>query len=199
MVSTKKSKAEQAAETRDRLIAVARKHFARDRYEAAATESIVAEAQVTRGALYHQFADKRDLFRAVVAAAHADVLRAIERAAASAGEGIPGLIAGADAFLAASQRADVLRPYLIDGPAVLGWEAWRALDAEFGASSLRDGLAAAQRAGEIDSGVDPDALTHAINGMLNETALAMAQSAQPKRLRGNAIGLLRRILDSVQG
>lgn len=198
-MAAKVSKAEQAAATRETLIAVARKHFARDGYDAAATEAIVAEAQVTRGALYHQFANKRDLFRAVVIAAHGDVLRAIERAAASAGEGIPGLIAGADAFLAVSQRADVLRPYLIDGPAVLGWEAWRALDAEFGAGSLRDGLAAAQRAGDIDSGVDPDALTHAINGMLNETALAMAQSAQPKKLRANAVGLLRRILDSVQG
>jgi AcrR family transcriptional regulator len=188
-------KAEQAAATRARLIAVARKHFANDGYEAAATEAIVAGAQVTRGALYHLFTDKRDLFRAVVVDAHTEVLAAVEKAA---GEGIDGIVAGSDAFLAASQREDILRPYLIDGPAVLGWLAWRALDQEYGAGSLREGLLAAQRAGEIVADVDIDALAHAINGMLNETALAMAGSTAPRKLRANAVALLRRMLDGLR-
>ena len=66
-------RAEHAADTRGALIAAARRLFARDGFDGTGTEQIVAEARVTRGALYHHFRDKADLFRAVMAQAAGDV------------------------------------------------------------------------------------------------------------------------------
>jgi len=58
-------RAEHAADTREALIGAARRLFAADGFDDTGTEQIVAEARVTRGALYHHFRDKADLFAAV--------------------------------------------------------------------------------------------------------------------------------------
>ena len=71
--SGRRRAAEHAADTREALIAAARRLFARDGFDGTGTEQIVAEARVTRGALYHHFRDKADLFRAVMAEAAGDV------------------------------------------------------------------------------------------------------------------------------
>lgn len=192
-----RTKEAQSAATRARLIAVARKHFAREGFEAAATEAIVAEAEVTRGALYHQFSDKKALFRAVVEAIHAEITIEIERSAAKAKTPLDALLTGSEAFLRASQRADNLRPFLIDGPSVLGWQDWRALDARHGARSLAGGLRAYADGAGLDPAIGPGALLHAVNGMLTETALALTAAKDKAALLRQSLAILARLLTNV--
>src|SRR4029453_4611979 len=122
--------------TRAALVAAARKLFVANGYFATGTEDIVAEAAVgTRGALYHHFADKQDLFRAVFAQVQTDLAAATvinER-----DDPLDMLTAALQQFLDASaENAAVQQALLIDGPAVLGWEEWRDLEAQYGLGAI---------------------------------------------------------------
>src|ERR1700691_4849052 len=118
--------------TKAALIGAARELFVSKGYFATGTEEIVAKANVgTRGALYHHFADKEDLFRAVFDQVQTDLAAATtvnER-----DDALELLTAALQQFLDASaDNADVQQVLLIDGPAVLGWDRWRSLEAQYG-------------------------------------------------------------------
>ena len=118
-------------------------------YAETATPDIVAAAGVTRGALYHHFADKQALFHAVVEQEAAAVAAEIERAAPAARSAAEALLAGGDAYLEAMREAGRTRLLLLDGPAVLGREAMDAIDNRHGNRTLREGLVAAMQSREI--------------------------------------------------
>lgn len=166
-------KRDQSDATKERLIAIARKYFAQVGYSAAATERIVEESGVTRGALYHHFQSKKGLFQAVLEEVHAEVGRRVVAAAQAAPDPWQALLAGSRAFLVAATASDVQRIMLLDGPAVLGWSAWRELDARYSMKQLREHLVALREAGLIRP-VSPDALTYLLSGAMNEAALWIA-------------------------
>lgn len=181
------------AATRRRLLSVARRHFARDGYAGAATEAIVAEAEMTRGALYYQFRDKKDLFRAVVEEVAAGLVVRIGEAADEAASPVEAVVAGSRAFLAHATAPDIRRILLIDAPTVLGWSEWRAIDARHGMGSLAEGLQACAAAGVIDARqVRP--LTHLLSGALNEAALALSEEGADPALVPAAEDLIRAAL-----
>ena len=106
-------------------MAVARRHFAERGYAGTATEDLVKEAGVTRGALYHHFRDKADLFRAFVQEGEVELLRRVGQAADAAGaDPWERLQAGAQGFLDGCLEPAVQR-CLLEAPSVLGWEEWR--------------------------------------------------------------------------
>lgn len=179
------TKAAQREATTRRLIAIARDHFTRLGYAHTATEEIVREAGVTRGALYHHFGNKQGLFEAVVETVQAEVAARIEQAALAESTLWGQFIAGCRAFLAAALDPSIHRVLLIDAPAVLGWERWREIDAEHGTRSLRDILTALQAEGVIQTG-SVDALTHLLTGAMNEAALWIARCEQPERALAEA-------------
>ncbi len=167
-------KREKFESTRAKLLATARAAFAAEGYAGSATDALVARAGLTRGALYYQFRDKRDLFRAVLVAAQREIAAEIERAALAAPEPWAALLAGCKTFIATSARPDLRRIVLIDGPAVLGWDEWRRIDAEHGTALLLAGLEACARAGYLrDVPLVP--LNHLLAGALNEAALVLAE------------------------
>src|ERR1700736_4669410 len=137
-MSTGQARAEQAARTRSELITAARRLFAVQGYAETGTEDIVTQAGVgTRGALYHHFADKQELFKAVFETVQDDL-------AAQSPDDQPGpatldsLRAGLHGYLqAAARHPEVQQIILIDGPAVLGWEQWRALEERYGLGLIR--------------------------------------------------------------
>lgn len=116
-----------SAATRAALVAAARPLFAEHGFAGVGTETIVRAAGVTRGALYHQFADKTELFAAVYEAIEEDLARRLgERvAAAAATDPIEVMTLGANAWLDAGAEPEVQQIVLLDGPAVLGWQRWR--------------------------------------------------------------------------
>ncbi|QWV10945.1 TetR/AcrR family transcriptional regulator; helix-turn-helix transcriptional regulator [Ruegeria pomeroyi] len=159
---------------RARLIAAARALFVDKGYAETSTPEIVRAAEVTRGALYHHFADKADLFRAVVEAEAEALVSRIDAEAVDAGAG--GMEAGSAAFFRAMAEPGRARLLLIDGPAVLGPDEMSRIDAGGGRASLRAGLDL------VVSGVgeaEMQALTEVVSAAFDRAALAIAQGAEP--------------------
>src|SRR3989440_10061763 len=126
-------KAAQSEATRSTLIATARELFAQRGYAAVGTEEIVRAAGVTRGALYHHFAGKKELFEAVYEDVERQLVEQIAASAiSSATDPLAALHAGAQAFLDACEDPAVQRIALVDAPSVLGWEQWREIGLRYG-------------------------------------------------------------------
>jgi AcrR family transcriptional regulator len=181
--------------TRERLIAAARTLFGERGYAGVGTEEIVQAAGLTRGALYHQFRDKADLFAAVVEVVEAEVTSRISRAAAveAGGDPLELLRAGARKFLEVCAEPEVERIVLLDAPSVMGWEAWRDLGKRGGLGLVQNALEAAMEAGRITrQPVGP--LAHVLVGAVDECALYVARSEDQEAAREECIEVLDRLL-----
>jgi AcrR family transcriptional regulator len=193
----KVTKAEQREATTQRLIEIARARFARDGYAHTATEELVEQAGVTRGALYHHFGSKEGLFIAVFNQIQAEIGARVEAAASQSDDSWDQLVLGCRAFLTASVDPQVQRIVLIDAPAVIGWQAWRKQDAENSMSLLRAALEELSKAGRIRS-QPVEALTHLLSGAMNEAALWIAQSDQPEQALSEALTALDSLLNALR-
>ena len=128
---------ERTETTRAALIAAARSLFVEKGYSETGTPEIVAAANVTRGALYHHFADKAAQFRAVVEAEAVAVAAEIRRASVAPSSALEALTLGTDAYFAAMAAPGRARLMLVEGPAVLGHEAMAEIDRSPGSATLR--------------------------------------------------------------
>ncbi|WP_166238506.1 TetR/AcrR family transcriptional regulator [Paenibacillus turpanensis] len=172
---------EETYETIASLLEVARRHFTEKGYAASSMEEIVAEASVTRGALYHHFGNKRGLFQAVLEAVQREIGDRVEAEASRSENSWIQLTLGCRAFVASAVEPRTRRILLIDGPAVLGWEAWRSLDEQHSMRHLREQLQAMQEQGVLKA-VPLDALTHFLSGALNESALWIAENPKDRSI-----------------
>jgi AcrR family transcriptional regulator len=180
----KRTQSERSESTRGALIDAARHLFAERGYGGVGTEEIVRAAGVTRGALYHHFSGKRDLFEAVYERIEADLAERIAAGALAANADSPleAMRAGAEMFLQACTEPEPQRIALIDGPAVLGWDRWREIAAQHGLGLIEGSLQAAIDAREIASQpVRP--LAHVLMGALDEAAMLVARAEDPERMR----------------
>lgn len=181
--------------TRAALIAAARALFSGRGFSAVGTEEIVRAAGVTRGALYHQFADKQDLFAAVFEQLEIELAQRVGAAAAAAGTDdlLMALRVGADAWLEACTEPAVARIVLLDGPAVLGWEQWREIGLRHGLGLVEAALQAAIDAGHLEAQpVRP--LAHVLIGAVDEAALYVATADDQKAARADIGAVLDRLL-----
>lgn len=181
-MSRPRTQAERLAVTRATLLREARLIFAASGYDAAATEEIVQRAEVTRGALYYHFKDKRAVFEAIVEEVAREIAAAIDNRAEPVGDPLQALIEGTRAFLDACLDPAVRRIYLIDAPAVLGWHRWREIDAPHGLRSLREGVAAVLAA-RPNPGLGAEPVTFLLSGAFNEAALWIAEAKEEKTAR----------------
>lgn len=171
------------ADTRQALVDAARALFTEQGYAATGTEEIVAAARVTRGALYHHFHDKTDLFRAVMeqiareVAEHlidAELSRPAAPSPADAWEEVrDGLRAFLDLCVVTD---DFQRIVLVEGPAVLGHEAWDQLVARHGSNLLSEWLSRAVEQGRI-APLPIEPLTRLLIAMISESSLYIARAA----------------------
>jgi AcrR family transcriptional regulator len=182
--SARRTQVERTAATRAVLIAAARKLFAARGFNEVSTQAIVSAAGVTRGALYHQFADKTELFAAVHEEVEAELM---ERIAGELGEHGPAgpleaMRIGARAFLDLSSAPAVQRITLIDAPSVLGWERWRAVGVQYGLGVIEALLTQAIADGSVPH--QPVRSTaHVLLGAVDEAALYVARADDPVRAR----------------
>lgn len=171
----RRSKSE-TTETIRRLIEIARTHFTEHGYSNTALESIVHEANLTRGAVYHHFRNKKELFRAVLEDVQREVAECVEREASTSEDSWQQLVLGCRAFIMAAVENRNRRIMLVDGPAALGWETWREMDKKHSMRLLREQLGIMQEQGYFRM-IPLDVLTHFISGGLNETALWLANES----------------------
>jgi AcrR family transcriptional regulator len=169
--------ADRTRASREALTAAARRLFAAHGYAATSTEAVLAEAGLTRGALYHHFKDKRDLFDAVCQQLHAETAGAIVAAAEACPDPVDGLIAGSLAFVDHVARPEACRILLIEAPSVLGWARWNEIDQAHGFGLLVAGVREAVDAGALDG--DPEVLAHLLTGGLNQAVVWAAQGSDP--------------------
>ena len=184
--------------TRDKLVTTARELFAQRGYGGVGTEEIVRAAGVTRGALYHQFRDKADLFAAVVEAVEAEVTQRIaEGALGAASDPLEALRAGGRMFLQVCSEPEVERILLLDAPAVLGWQQWRELATRYGFGLVSGTLQAGMDAGVI-APFPVTALAGALIGALDECALYVAQADDPVAARAECDAVLDVMIDALR-
>jgi AcrR family transcriptional regulator len=186
------TKAEQTERTRAALIAAGRALFAEKGFAETSTEELVRAAGVTRGALYHHFRDKRDLFEAVYEDVECSLVEGITAALGGVSDPVEVLHRGAAAFLDACLDPAVQRISLLEGPTVLGWERWREIDELYGLGLVQISLRAAMDAGAIRP-APVEALAHVLFGGLMEAALFLAASRSPEQARvevGRAVAAL---------
>jgi AcrR family transcriptional regulator len=188
---------EQAAATRAELLRVARELFAARGYAVVGTEEIVRAAHVTRGALYHHFADKRDLFRAVHAQLAEELLASIAGQTAGSGDAWEALTRGVRAFLDLCEDPAVIRISHLDAPVVLGWAEWREVDAQHWLGLVTMGLQEA-----MDEGVlrrrEVQPLAHMLMGAMVEASMMIANAADPAAARADVEAPLLALLEGLR-
>jgi AcrR family transcriptional regulator len=197
-MNVKRTQTERTEATRAALIGAARPLFAERGYAGVGTEEIVRAAGVTRGALYHHFEGKRQLFEAVYEQLEAELAERIAAGAFAANAAAPmdALRAGVEMALRASTEPEVQRIALLDGPAVLGWDRWREIAARYGLGMVEATLQAAIDAGEIlDQPARP--LAHLLMGAMDEAAMLVARAGDPEAMRAEVGRTLDFILDSI--
>ena len=177
-----RTNADRTEATQVTLIAAARRLFVDKGYADTGTPEIVAAAGVTRGALYHHFADKADLLRAVAQQAADEVAADIEAGDAPPAAPLQALIDGAERYFAAMAGQGRARLLLLEAPAVLPPAQLLALHERAGASALRDGLGAALAPAAL-AGAVIDALAAQLSAAFDRAALAIARGepAEPQR------------------
>ncbi len=190
-------KAEQAEATRARLLRVSRSLFARRGYAGVGTEEIVRRAKVTRGALYHHFRDKRDLFRAVHEQLEQELVESIGEQIAGIQDARELLATGVRSFLDACTDPALAQISLLDAPSVLGWAEWREVDARYGMGLVRLGLEAAMEQG-VMARQDPEPLAHLMLAALGEAALLIANADDPQAARREVEAPLMALLEGLQ-
>ncbi len=194
----RRTQADRSAATRDALLAAARGLFAAQGFAEVSTDAIVAAAGVTRGALYHQFADKTALFDAVLDAVEADIARRLADDVAAAGitDPIEAIRHVIRTWLDICAEPEIHRIALIDGPSVVGWAHWREV-----CQRHVFGLAQALLEHGIERGrIRPQPvrpLAHILMGASDEAALYVAEAADRAQARAEMIDVLDRLIDGV--
>lgn len=191
------ARVEHGKETTQKLINTARQVFSKCGYGRASTEEIVNLAGVTRGALYHHFENKKGLFEAVLDDAQKDIASRIMHAVERESNLWDQFVAGCRAFLESCIDPSLQQIVVIDGPAVVGWEIWRRIDSVHGLNLLKDGLRELVKAGIIKP-LPIDPIAHLLSGAMNEAALWIAQSKEPKKALSEVMNSLEILLKSLK-
>jgi AcrR family transcriptional regulator len=194
----RRTQADRSAATREALVAAARRLFAVHGFAEVPADAIVAEAGVTRGALYHQFADKTALFDAALEAVEADIARRLAEAVAASGisDPVDALRHAVRTWLDICVEPEIHRIALIDGPSVLGWARWRQVCQRHVFGLVQALMARGIEIGRIRA-QSALPLAHVIMGAGDEAALYVAEAADRTRARNEMIQVLDQMLDGV--
>ena len=188
----RRSQGERRAATRAALLAAGRELFAAKGFAGAGREEIVERAGVTRGAMYHHFASKEELFQAVYEEVEAEVLARVVEAAAPARDEKEMLRLGSHAYLEVAARSEFRRICLLDAPAVLAPELRRELAEGHGLGVIRETLRECMDAGLIRQH-NVDVLAHVYLAALLECATLVAEGED----RASVTAVLDELLDSL--
>jgi AcrR family transcriptional regulator len=167
----------QAVATRQKLIEVARDLFAHDGFGAVTTTGLCEAAGVTRGALYHHFANLTEVMEAVFATVERDLLADVAQALAGLADSRERCLrAGREVLRVVARDQTTLRIVFVEAPIALRWSQWRAVDGGRSLGFIRGLLEAAAHDGQLAAGVDPELAGQLILGAINEAGMYIART-----------------------
>jgi AcrR family transcriptional regulator len=164
-------KAERGAATRDKVLAIATRLFAERGYDDTSIETVLQETGLSRGALYHHYAGKDVLFEAVLEATESAVQVKIMEAVNGITDPAAALRAGVLAWIRLAGDPVIKQIVLIDAPAVLGWERWRAMEERYSFGMLK----AALKGTKAVPAEFLDLHAHMLLAAINESVLLVAR------------------------
>lgn len=194
----RRTQTERSAATQQTLLAAARELWGARGYAAVSTPEIARAAGVTRGAMYHQYADKTTLFLAVLEAVETDVLERLTVAVAGARPRSPAdaLHIAADAWLEIAAEPEVRQLVLLDAPSVLGWAGFREISHRYGLGTTEQLLSAAIESGELPPQPTRPLATILI-GALDEAAMSIANAEHPAEEQAEIRTVIHNLLDGL--
>src|ERR1700729_244810 len=169
---------ERGQATRAHLVEVATRLFTANGYDDTSIEIVLAEAQVSRGSLYHHFQGKEALFWAVLEGVGSRVSEQIAAEVRAAPDPIAGLRIDCLAWIRLAVDPVVQQTVLIDAPAVFGWQRWRETNEQSNLGWFRADLSYAADAGLIDP-AHVDVFAHIVLAAINEVAMMIARAPDP--------------------
>ena len=190
-------RAERGEATRAALIEAARELFTERGYSAVGTNEVVQRAGVTRGAMYHHFPDKRELFRAVYEDTERLLVEGLAAQVAEIEDPWEALVAGVRHFFDISSEPQLMRMGLIDGPSVLGWVEWREVGNRYGLGLTTAALQRAMDAGALRP-ADATMLAHMLLAALGEAGMLLANADDPQAERERVEATLMAMLEGLR-
>jgi AcrR family transcriptional regulator len=194
-------RSEHVEATRRAVLAAARAAFGQKGYAQTSVDEIAAAARVTKGAVYHHFAGKEALFRAVYSEVEAEAQARTAAAVDPQGSPVDQIVAGVNAYLDVALDQEIQRITLVDGPAVLGLEPEGPAEQQAGYVALRFYIATAMAHGQL-ADLDPGVVAHLVGGLSLLGGLLIARATDPEATRaalGPALDALLRGLAPASG
>jgi len=190
-----RKRSEMMEETRAKLIASARKAFAEQGFAASSMDDLTAEAGLTRGALYHNFGDKRGLLQAVVDQLDTEMAQRAHAIGVRAGTDWDGLLAEGVAYIEMALEPEVQRIVLLDGPAFLGDPSqW---PSQNGCLQMTRRTVERLIAQGVVRPIDPEAAARLLNGAALNAALWVAASPDPQEILVKAVEAFRALAEGL--
>lgn len=165
------TQAERRAATRAKLIEASREHFARNDFDSTHTNDILDDIGLSRGALYHHFGSKQELFEAVYLTISIESVDYAINQGADGENALESLISSCLAWLRVVRQPEVAAILIDQGPRVLGWKRARELEAKTSFKPMRQALERAVAEGWIEV-QSVELAARFINAMLTEAAMA---------------------------
>jgi AcrR family transcriptional regulator len=183
---------------REALVAAGHELFLERDYGQVSTEEILSRSGVSRGAMYHHFPTKLDLFRAVYEESEQRVLGLVAGELAGATDPFDALILGSKAYLRQAETNPELRRIgLGQSRAVLGWSRWREVATNLGLGVVREMVRAAIHAGQI-SARDPEPTAQILLGALIEAAMLIAVAEDPAGARRESEAVVVELIEGLR-
>ena len=191
------TQAERREKTRTVIVKAAKRIFGERGFAAATMDDIAAGARVAKGAVYHHFSTKEALFEAVFEQVSLELVSDLDRISRAEKDALAAMAAGTQAYFAACSKGATGQIILRDGPAVLGWERWREIDAKHFGGKFPRALDAAMDAGLIArQPVEP--LARLLLGAVTEAAVACASGGDIAKTGAEYSRAFRSLLDALR-
>jgi AcrR family transcriptional regulator len=191
------TQAERREKTQTAIVKAAKRIFGERGFATATMDDIAAGARVAKGAVYHHFPTKEALFEAVFDLVSRELVADLDRISRAEKDALAAMAAGTQAYFAACSRGATGQIILRDGPAVLGWERWREIDARHFGGKFPRALTAAMDAGLIArQPVEP--LARLLLGAVTEAAVAVSAGPDIGKAGTDYARAFRTLLDALR-
>ena len=183
--------------TNDKLIKIATELFAEKGYANTALEEVVHLAGVTRGALYHHFKNKKELFEAVLEEVLTDIYVQIMKASRSCKDPWNKLLISSSTFLKASTNPVTKQIVIIDASGVLGMDGLRKIDENYSISAMKGILLELKESYGLSS-INIDVLVEAIYGATQQCAVWVASAKDSEKALSEANSTMELLYSSLK-